>query len=158
MEQPFDDSQAPRNAEELANALERAGIDAEPILRLRPQLLELALLSKMSKTDAEQWSASLTLKAFYLRLERKSWIASPEERARCERLQQDPLASDDVRSAIDMRPARSDDGLFRYGEHILECSWCAQYAMGQMIEPHVHFVVIGDNGGMRCDPQPMISS
>lgn len=81
--------------------------------------------------------------------------ASVEELAQCERLLRDPIASDDVRSAIDMSPVRSDDGLFRYSEHWLPCSSCAQ---GQAIEPHVHFVVIGDNGGMRCDPQPIISN
>lgn len=78
---------------------------------------------------------------------------SAAELAQCERLLQDPMASDDVRSAIDMNPVRSDDGLFRYREHWLPCAECAQ---GPEIEPHVHFVVIGDNGGMRCEPNRSI--
>ena|ERR1700674_4093474 len=57
------------DAEELAMKLERAGIDAEPILRLRPQLLKLGLRSGMSNTTADEWASSLTLKAFYLRLQ-----------------------------------------------------------------------------------------
>jgi hypothetical protein len=62
------DSQARSNAEELAKRLERAGIDAEPILRLRPELLKLGLVSGMSKTEADKWASTLTLQAFHLRL------------------------------------------------------------------------------------------
>ncbi len=77
---------------------------------------------------------------------------SPEELAHVARIQQDPLTSHAVKSVIDMNPVRGDDGLFRHGEQWLECSWCVP-GTGEMPEPHVHFVLIGDNGGMRCEPQ-----
>jgi hypothetical protein len=60
--------QAQRDAKALVERLERAGIDAEPILRHRPDLTKLYLAAGLPKTEAEQLSASLTLHALHSRL------------------------------------------------------------------------------------------
>jgi len=79
------------------------------------------------------------------------WTVSPDELDHVERIRQDFRVAD-AKVVIDTIPVCRNDGLFRYGEEWLECSWCVPRT-GEMPEPHVHCVLIGDNGGMRCEPQ-----
>jgi len=44
---------------ELAAVLERAGIDLDPFVALKRQLLKLGRLSGMPGADAEEWARSL---------------------------------------------------------------------------------------------------
>lgn len=55
--------------DELAHVLERAGVDIDPFVALKRQLLKLGLLSGMSKTKAEEWAHSLIVEALALRLQ-----------------------------------------------------------------------------------------
>lgn len=54
---------------ELADVLERAGIDLDPFVALKRQLLKLGLLAGMSNTKAEEWAHSLIVEAIGLRLQ-----------------------------------------------------------------------------------------
>jgi hypothetical protein len=78
---------------------------------------------------------------------------SPEELVGVARTELDPLMSDTPKCAIDMNPTCRDDGLYDYTGRWLKCSGCIPEPTGETHLPHVHFILIGDNGGMRVQPQ-----
>jgi len=55
--------------EELAAALERAGIDMGPFVVLKKQLVKLGKVSGMSRSQAEEWAESLIVEALRIRLQ-----------------------------------------------------------------------------------------
>jgi len=76
-----------------------------------------------------------------------------EEIERCERMMQNPFASNSVRFAVYVQPATNDSGLFQHGTDWVPCSGCVAdpFGGGELWE-HVHLVVNGSNGGVRCFP------
>jgi hypothetical protein len=80
---------------------------------------------------------------------------SRQDLERADGIRLDPFvfaALPETRVALIEQPTTSDDGLFRYADVFLPCSWCEH-----KVEPHAHMVIVGDPRGMRCDPQEPIN-
>jgi hypothetical protein len=79
------------------------------------------------------------------------WIkVTAADLARAERVSRDPLASDGSVS-IDPTPVAGDDGLcFHAGEYV-PCAAC-QWDPVHGLTLHLHCVITGSNGGVRCVP------
>jgi hypothetical protein len=73
-----------------------------------------------------------------------------EDIERANRIMQDPFDSDEVRPFIYGEPVTSDDGLFTHRGDYVPCVDCLPDDDGRVGEPHLHMVLEGANGGVRC--------
>jgi hypothetical protein len=72
---------------------------------------------------------------------------------RAHRIQQDPFASDDVRMSVNGEPVASGDGLFKHRDEYVPCFGCQpDPTTGECGGHHLHLVLEGTNGGVRCEP------
>ena len=76
-----------------------------------------------------------------------------EDIERANRILRDPFESDEVCLFIYGEPVASDDGLFKHRGEYVPCFGCQpDPSTGEATWRHVHLVVEGTNGGVRCEP------
>ena len=72
---------------------------------------------------------------------------------RAHRIKQDPFDSDEVRLFFYGEPVASDDGLFKHRDEYVLCFGCqADPTTDECAGQHLHIVLEGANGGVRCEP------
>jgi hypothetical protein len=82
-----------------------------------------------------------------------NWHVTAEEIERANRVMRNPFESDDVRLFVYGEPVASDDGLFTHRGEYVQCFACQHHpAIPESPEPHLHLVIEGANGGVRCEP------
>jgi hypothetical protein len=85
----------------------------------------------------------------------------PEDLECTDRIMRDEFGGDEVRLFIYGKPFAADDGLFPHSRRMfphsrlrfVPCAWCVSDATtGEAPEPHIHMVMEGSTGGVRCAP------
>jgi hypothetical protein len=78
---------------------------------------------------------------------------SADDIERAKRIEQNPFDSDVVRLYAHDEPVATDDGLFKHRDDYVTCFGCEPCpATGEPARPHLHLVLEGANGGVRCAP------
>lgn len=78
---------------------------------------------------------------------------SADDIERAHRITQNPFDSDEVRLFFYAEPVASDDGLFKHRDGYVLCFGCQpDPTTGECAGHHLHIVLEGANGGVRCEP------